>query len=64
MTPWTADTGHFTADDGTHHTADGWHDHDEESKGDYSGSQINFKVVQADDELLLKAIRAFVEMES
>lgn len=60
---WTADTTHFTVDGINNHTADGWHHHSGDG-GDYSGAQINLKVLRADDDVLMRAIKEFVRLEA
>ena len=60
---WTADADHFTVDN-PQHTADGWHTHGGGGGSGYGGVQYDIRLLNADDEALMLAIKAFVRLEA
>lgn len=73
---WTADATHFTVDDNTNHTADGWHDDTAVAQVGLGGGGSNvqrrnavgqqqeerhLRLIKQDDELIMMVIEEFLQ---
>ena len=65
---WTADANHFTVDDNTYHTADGWHIHVSEELPVAGGEDPEHKrrryrliAAQREEKMLLMIIKSYMK---